>query len=366
MSNQKIGTVEAIMMILAIVVSHTLLYLPKNILSFMKSASILNIIYVSIFAILIAYLIYRLLRNFPGLDIIDISEFVGGKLFKNIIGIIFMLYFITSFSMFLRSFCESIKIIYYPMTNIFFILSFFIIAICIANRLDFNATLKTTLIILPIVLISVIFLFLTNLGQFTPQRMFPIFGEGIYNTFVLGLVNLYSFAGIEYIYFLPPFLKKPENMKKILLISIGISALYLLLSVATLLFIFAFFVSTNEITPLYNAARYIEFGNFFQRLESIFLLFWILVFACYLSIVIKFSMGIFKKLTNISTKKPLIDVFGLLILGISLIPKNYAISQKFESSIYPYLVLGIVFFLGLSILIVANFKKKGIKNEKTT
>lgn len=48
MSNQKIGTVEAIMMILAIVVSHTLLYLPKNILSFMKSASILNIIYVSI------------------------------------------------------------------------------------------------------------------------------------------------------------------------------------------------------------------------------------------------------------------------------------------------------------------------------
>ena len=353
MSNQKIGTVEAIMMILAIVVSHTLLYLPKNILSFMKSASILNIIYVSIFAILIAYLIYRLLRNFPGLDIIDISEFVGGKLFKNIIGIIFILYFITSFSMFLRSFCESIKIIYYPMTNIFFILSFFIIAICIANRLDFNATLKTTLIILPIVLISVIFLFLTNLGQFTPQRMFPIFGEGIYNTFVLGLVNLYSFAGIEY-------------MKKILLISIGISALYLLLSVATLLFIFAFFVSTNEITPLYNATRYIEFGNFFQRLESIFLLFWILVFACYLSIVIKFSMEIFKKLTNISTKKPLIDVFGLLILGISLIPKNYAISQKFERSIYPYLVLGIVFFLGLSILIVANFKKKGIKNEKTT
>ena len=101
MSNQKIGTVEAIMMILAIVVSHTLLYLPKNILSFMKSASILNIIYVSIFAILIAYLIYRLLRNFPGLDIIDISEFVGGKLFKNIIGIIFILYFITSFSKFL-------------------------------------------------------------------------------------------------------------------------------------------------------------------------------------------------------------------------------------------------------------------------
>ena len=79
------------------------------------------------------------------------------------------------------------------------------------------------------------------------------------------------------------------------------------------------------------------------------------------------SNFLWKYLKNyISTKKPLIDVFGLLILGISLIPKNYAISQKFERNIYPYLVLGIVFFLGLSILIVANFKKKGIKNEKTT
>ena len=121
---------------------------------------------------------------------------------------------------------------------------------------------------------------------------------------------------------------------------------------------FSFFIDTNEITPLYNATRYIEFGNFFQRLESVFLLIWILSFACYLSIVSKFAMNIFKKLTNIETKKPLIDIFGILILGISLVPKNYAISGKFETGIYPYLVLGVVFFLGISILILANWLKK--------
>ena len=85
-------------------------------------------------------------------------------------------------------------------------------------------------------------------------------------------------------------------------------------------------------------------------------------FACYLSIVIKFSMGIFKKLTNIETKKPLVDIFGLLILGISLIPKNYAISENFEVKVYPCLVIGIVFFLGGSILVLANFAKKKQKN----
>lgn len=244
------------------------------------------------------------------------------------------------------------------MTNIVFIIALFIIAICTANKLDFNASLKTNLLILPLVLASIVFLFFANMNKFVPQRILPIFGDGLFNTFVLGLTNLSAFGGIAYLYFLPPYLKEPEKMKKISLISTGISAIYLILCVSTLLFMFSFFINTNEITPLYNATRYIEFGSFFQRLESVFLLIWILAFACYLSIVSKFAMNIFKKLTNIETKKPLIDVFGLLIFGISLIPKNYAISDKFETDIYPYLVLGIVFFLGISILILANILKK--------
>ena len=358
MSKPQIGTVEAIMLILSVVVTHTILTLPSDILTSMQSASILNLIYVSIFAIIITYVIFRLFKNFPGLDIIDISELIGGKVLKNIIGTIFISYFIITSSMLLRNFCESIKIIYYPMTNIFFILVFFVIAVCIANRLEFSATLKTNMIILPLVLLSIIFLFFSNMNLFTPERIFPILGVGLYNTFLLGIGNLYSFGGIAFIYLLPPLLKEPDKFKKISLISIGITALYLILAIATLLFMFSFFVTTNEITPLYNATRYIEFGTFFQRLESVFLLIWILAFACYLSIVSKFSMGIFKKLTKIETKKPLIDIFGLLILAISLIPRNYAMSQNFESNIYPILVIGIVFFMGLSLLILANFKRR--------
>lgn len=244
------------------------------------------------------------------------------------------------------------------MTNVLFIIAMFVIALCTANRLDFNASLKTNLLVLPLVLASMLFLFFANMNKFSAERIFPIFGDGLFDTFVLGLGNIASFGGIAFLYFLPPFMKEPEKLKRVVVISMGLSAIYLILCVATLLFMFSFFIDTNEITPLYNATRYIEFGSFFQRLESVFLLIWILAFACYLSIITKFSMSIFKKLTNIETKKPLIDVFGLLILGISLIPKNYAISEKFETQIYPCLVIGIAFFLGISILLLANLAKR--------
>lgn len=364
MTKSKIGTLEAIMLVLIIVITHTISSLPREILVSAKSATIINLIFVSILAILFSFFLVKLMKNFGGSDIIDISEYLGGKVFKNIVGIIFISYFLVSSSILLRNFCESLKIIYYPMTNIVFILSLFILALCTANRLDFNASLKTNLLIVPLVLASIIFLFFANMNKFVPQRAFPIFGDGLFNTFVLGLGNLSAFGGITFLYFLPPYLKEPEKMKKIALVSIGLSAIYLIFCVATLLFMFSFFINTNEITPLYNATRYIEFGSFFQRLESVFLLIWILAFACYLSITSKFAMGIFKKLTNIETKKPLIDVFGLLILGITLIPENYAISDQFETEIYPYLVLGITFCLGISILLLATLMKK--KQKKIT
>ena len=49
------------MIILTIIVAHTILSLPKNILTSMKSASILNLVYVSIIVVVIGYIIYRLL-----------------------------------------------------------------------------------------------------------------------------------------------------------------------------------------------------------------------------------------------------------------------------------------------------------------
>lgn len=57
-------------------------------------------------ALLIAYLIYILMRKFQGQDIIDISEYLGGKWCKNIIGTVFIVYFITSSGILLRNFVK--------------------------------------------------------------------------------------------------------------------------------------------------------------------------------------------------------------------------------------------------------------------
>ena len=358
MNHSKIGTIESIMLILCIVIIHTVLSLPKVLLSNTNSATLLNIAYVTIIALLLVYCIYRLFKNFPGMDLLDVSETLGGKFFKKLLGILFIVYFIVSSSIFLRNFCECLKVVYYPATDIMFVILFFIITICATNHLEFNATLKANLLIMPVVLASIIFLFCANLRNFSPQRVFPILGNGFVPTFVTGIGNLFSFSGIVFLYFLPPLLKKPENLKKVSILSVVLSSIYLILAVSIILFMFNFFMTTDEIIPLYSAATYIEFGTFFQRLESIFLLIWMIAFACYLSIVSKFSIHIFKKISNIKNIKPIIYPFCLTMFAIALVPKNYAISKFYETNIFPYFVLCLVFIGSFLILLFANWKKR--------
>lgn len=358
MSNAKITVKEAIMIILTIIVSHTMLSFPRILLARCGSSILINIFYVTIIALLLTLLICKLLKKFPGYDLLDISHYLGGNRFKNIIGTIFIAYFVTSSGILLRNFCEGLIVVSYPMTNVVFLLLVFMIAVILANQLGFHATIKTNSIILPIMLTSVVFLFVANFRNFTPERIFPILGNGFYDTFILGLTNICAFGGISCIYFLPPLLKEPEKLKKISFSAILITGIYLLICVSVILFIFTFFIKVDEIMPLYSAARYIEFGAFFQRLESVFLLIWIFGFACYVSIACKFSTHIFQKITNLKNVIPLTAIFGFLIFGIALVPKNYATTIFFETHIYPVLVIGIVLVLGISILLLAHYKKK--------
>ena len=357
MSKSKLGTIEAIALILSVLAPFTVISLSRTFINETKSSALLNITYVTFLCLIIGFLIYILFKKFPGLDIIDVSGYLGGNFLKNIIGFSFIAYFMITSSMLLRNFCEELKVIYYPFTNILYIILIFIIAVGISNSLGFNSTIKTSALVFPVILISILLLFIGNINNFSFQKIFPIFGDSIKSTFILGLSNIGSFAGISYLYLLPPLLKEPEKFKKICIVSVALSGIFIFICVATLLFMFSVDVSTDEIMPLFSVSRYIEFGNFFQRFESLFLLIWIIVFCCYLSISLKFSTYIFNKLFKLADTSQLIYIFSILTYGIALFPKDYSVSSFFEIYIYRYISIAII-VLGILVLIMANFKKK--------
>lgn len=360
----KIGKIEAIFLIITIMINHIILNLSKALLDSTGSSTLLNIVFVTIIALCIVYFISRVFKRFPGMDILDISEFLGGKFLKNLIGTLFIIYFLFSSSTFLRSFCESVKIIYFPRTPIIILILLFIIGITLCNRFGMQSIIRANLIFIPFVLFSIVFVFLANFEHFTVQRMFPLFGNGIVPTFFSGISNLFAFGGISLLYFIPPALQDSRQFRKIALSSILLSGIWLLFSVATLLFIFPSNMIADEILPLYLASRFIEFGRFFQRLDAVFLFVWIISMVSYLSVLLSFIVHIFRKTTAFQYPYITTYVGAIIIFLLSIIPQNYAQVHFLETTVYQYLVLGFVFIISLIILMLAMLKLRKQNSKK--
>ncbi len=358
MDNTKIGNREAIALLVTITFNHIILNITKTIIDTTASASLLNLLYIGIIAIIFTCMICYFLNKFPTFDIIDISNYLGGNVLKWFIGLLYIAYFIFFSGILLHMFASCLQIIYYPLTKLIYIVLILIIGTIVACNMKHNSIYRSIAIIFPFIVASILFLFFSDMRFFKVEKIYPIFGEGIFNTFVTGLVNMFAFQALAYIYFLPPKLKEPDKIKKISVTSIILSCIFLILSVATIIFMFNGYVETDELMPLYSAVKYIEFGSFFQKMDSLFLLIWIISFVSYLSITIKFCSGIMQKLTNIANDYLFTFLFGIALLIVSIWIKNYTFSTYFAGIVYKYAFIILVIGISFIILLLSTIKQK--------
>ena len=101
-----------------------------------------------------------------------------------------------------------------------------------------------------------------------------------------------------------------------------------------------------------------NFGEFLQRTDAIFILIWTLAIFSYLSIIVAYILNFIKKLLPIKFSKPMIYSVGSLILGLSLLPENTAQIVFIENNVYKYVVITLIFILSPLILVSGALKKK--------
>ena len=133
-SLQKIGKFEAISLMAMVVINQIILNLASYLISNSGTSSWINMIYVSIIAIFFGLLIAKFFKPFDSSDILDVSEFLGGKFLKIIIGVLFILFFIFFAGLSLRHISSCIKSIYFKDTPIIYLLLFFTIPSAILSK----------------------------------------------------------------------------------------------------------------------------------------------------------------------------------------------------------------------------------------
>ena len=363
MTLNKISIAQAIPLIFIITINRLSVNIPQSILIPYGSSSILNMIYICIIAIIFTLFIVKLFQKFPNCDIVDVSEFLGGKVLRNIVGLVIVTQIVLVSSNLLRDFVDMLHIIYYSDTPIIFILAFFVIVGIISNTLGGDSIIKTNVIISSLMIVSLLVSFISVIPNITIQRALPLLGYGSYKTFVSGISNIFAFNGLSILYLVPSMMDNHQNYKKASIIATIISCILLVLATASSLLSFSFSTVIEKVSPLYMLLSNNEFGKYLQHPESIFVFTWILSFMSYINIGCMLSSQILKKLTSVNNSKPFAWLYCAALFLAAILPKSLMQTRDIGTFLSKYISIPIVFLIFPFILLIANLKHKTNKNN---
>lgn len=361
MKAEKIGKIEAIALMVIIIINVVVLNIPNIIMLSAGSGAIINVMYIGVLGVLFSILVSKLYDKFDGKDIIDISEYVGGKILKTFVCICFLVFIIVLAIIAVRYLSRSIKIIYFNKSPFIYILLFFVVPAVIMNKLGIKAVSGVNMVFIFIVIVSLLILLISSYENFTLSKMFPILGNGFNEVFILGATNIFAFANFIFLFLIPSLLKKTSDLKPVALFSSIISAIILIFCIATFILTLPAVTESEEMLSIYLLTRMVGFGNFLERLDAIFIFSWIITLLSCLSIGVFFILRILSKMLNLKDEKVLASPIGLIILGGCLLIKNYSQIKFIGDYVYRYGFITLVFGIGLGVLVVANLK---LKKEK--
>lgn len=361
MEDTKIGVWECIATIGCVNIIPLVLTIPTFTAQNFGTGSMFHTIYSIIIGAISLGILFRLFFKFPGKDFFEISEYAGGKFLKYLSYIIVIAYLLTSTVIVLSEFNENIRNILFKNAPSEYVYLLFIVGMFFGILSGIKGIFRTGMIIGPIILSALLFMFFALFENIDTTNYFPAFGNSFSNFFVEGGFRIEIFEGMFLILLMGGQL---TNVKKA---SIGsfILVSFIVLLVSALLFgIIPYPTTPENYFPFFELSRFISFGRFVQRVEALYTLIWLLAVYLYISLDTSYITQILSKAFNIKYPKRIMLLICMLIFGITLLFKSYITVLAVRKIFIAYVIPFAAFLYSLLIMVIATAKLRRKENEK--
>lgn len=173
-------------------------------------------------------------------------------------------------------------------------------------------------------------------------------------------MKLSIFSSFLILFLMVPFFKK-RYLKRVGFSTIIISGLLLIWSTLSFILVFPYETAVDKKIPIFQMARHIEFGNYLQRIESIFVLICSICGLMFLCVIFTFIIYVFAKTFDLNRSRPMILPMAIIAFSIVLLLKRLNIELLGNSMVNLIWLTGMV--LPLLIIIIGAIKKVGIKDK---
>lgn len=355
----KFGVQEAVWLITTAIISKVFFSGPTTMVKIVGNVDWYVTILSAIIAMIGFLFIYLLLKRFPGKDITEIFNLSLGRFFGFVFSGILALYMLSISSTRLAEFSEVFKVYILPLSPNWYIIGFFIVSVFILSGLGLEGIARFSKLSAYPMLIGFIIVLALSTRNYNVNNIYPVLGHGLSKTITTGIMRSSVYGEVIILAIFAEAFQGVKYIKREGIISIGLSALIISATLLAFALTFPYYVAQEILGLIYQMAKLIDYGPFFQRIEPITLFIWIISALISTTIIFYSFVRIFCKMFKIQDKKPVILGGVIILYAAALMHKDIATIILKNINFMRNLGSIVFFILPLLSLTVATIRKKG-------
>lgn len=337
----RLGHREATVLTVILLSSKIFLTFPRTMLVEGTSAGWMIVIISALVAGGVWFGVSAVLARFPGESGPMIAIRVLGPGLGHLVGISHAVFFLGLAAIVLRQFGSSFIIAILPTTPLSVIIGG-LSAVLVAYSVWGAETIgRTALFAGPVLAVMLILLLSLNLSLYDTSQILPIFGMGLGDIAVHGLTNTGYFAELATLAVLVSFLRNPRSVRRIGYAALVASALIKAAIVIFITMVFPFPDGSRLAFPLLELSRGIDIGEFFERVEALFVFLWQFTAVIALSALLFTASQAWSHTFKVRDYRPLLGPLAVIVIVLAFIPESTVqavyIDHKLRQSAAPLL-----------------------------
>jgi spore germination protein KB len=363
----KISTRQLTILIMLLTIGDSILIIPSSTTHYARQSAWISTLIGMIAGLLVNYMYSKFTNLYPKLTLIGAIQKAFGKWIGTILSLLTLMFFLIVTVGSMREICDFVVSEMLPGTPIPAILFLFILIVIMATRLGIEVIGRAGEIFTPMVIILFLILTVAIIPQMEMVRMLPILEDGI-KPVLRGTIPITAYTFLEPIVFLMilPYVHQQNKITRSFLQGTLLGGIVIFITLIVSLLVLGPDLTTRDVYPSYNIARRISVGGFFERVEALIALQWMLTFFIKVTLYFyAFILGL-SQLMKLKEYRVLTLPTGLILVPLALLiaPNSSYYITAFDNY-WVYYVITFGLFLPLVLLSVGMFRRTLNKNLKS-
>lgn len=360
--DEEIAKKEIMLGTASMVIGAGVLTLPRLVANATESSDgWISIVLAGMVAIVMAWVAAKLAARFPKMTFITYTGLIATKPVAIVLTCLMFAYFFLISAYVTRGIANIAKQYLFDETPIEVIALIFILIVTYAVAGSRVGLLRLNILFLPIVLFVIACLLSFSIGIIEPKNLKPVFITNWSGIFLGAREIFFSLLGFEVVLFYISYMNRPKQAPKAVVFGMVIPVVLYLFVYMIVISVFTVEVARHVIYPTIELAKEVELpGEFFERIESLFFVIWIMTIfntgsmafdVCILSV-----SSIFKNVRKMTW----FWIITPMVYITAMTPQDLIEYTNFGEYI-GYLGIAIAGVIPISLLIIA--KIRGVKGH---